>query len=99
MQWIIFIDPKGLRNLSLEDEKLNLHNHLGNVIQPKINEPNIKLDAFIVSVTPYNDFQEQHPTIPIEEYEKRHLLFQEIRESVPNDTYMPKLFEMAINEN
>jgi len=100
-QTIVFIDPKGLIHLSsLEDEKLNLHKHLTEEIQPTINNPAVKLDAFIVSVTPHNEAQNlfRRP-LPLDEYEQRHLLFQELKEGVPNPDYIERLFSITMEGN
>ena len=81
----------------MEDEKLNLYKHLAEEIQPRINNPEIKLDAFIVSVTPHNAAQNLYRRpIPLDEYEQRHLLFQELREGTPNQNYIERLFEITM---
>ena len=97
-QILVFIDPKGIARLDIdEDEKLNLHNHLKNMVQPQLKNPNVKLDAFIISVTPHEKAQTYlKRRINIKEYEEKHLLFQEIKEGVTNPTYMETLFKMAL---
>jgi len=99
-QRIIFIDPKGLVHLNLEDNpKLDLYNHLRTEVQPMIKNPNVKLDAFIISVTPHKEAQEVHRRrIPIGEYEEKHLLFQEIRRGEPNRGYVDRLFQIALRD-
>ncbi|OQA67638.1 MAG: Type III restriction enzyme, res subunit [Candidatus Diapherotrites archaeon ADurb.Bin253] len=58
-QTIVFIDPKGTRNLGPldTDEKIQLHRYLKEKVQPKIKEkyPEINLDSFILSITPYSE--------------------------------------------
>ena len=100
-QWIVFIDPKGLVHLDIdESEKLNLHNHLRNEVQPKINNQDVKLDAFIVSATSHKETQDAHRRrLPIKEYEEKHLLFQELRPGEPNPSYVDSIFQMALRDD
>lgn len=96
-QIIVFIDPKGLTHLGLEDPKLKLHEYLRDEIQKKLDNPDVKLDAFIVSVTPYNVFtRTQGQPITRENFEKnKHVLFQYIDKDIPNASYVERLFEIA----
>ena len=56
-QRVTFIDPKGLRNLrGFDDPKIQLFNLLRTEIQPKLNDPDIILDSYILSVTNFNDY-------------------------------------------
>jgi hypothetical protein len=100
-QWIIFIDPKGLVHLDIRDnQKLDLYNYLRNEVQSKISDPNVKLDAFIVSVTSQKEAQEAHrQRIPIKEYEDKHLLFQDLKPGEPNFGYVERLFQIALKED
>jgi len=96
-QIILFIDPKGLTHLGLEDPKLKLHEYLRDQIQPELGTPNVKLDAFIVSVTPYRLFTKTHgQSIALENFEKdKHVLFQYTDAGIQNTSYMERLFEIA----
>ena len=80
-QNIVFIDPKGIRNLGyLEtDEKVQLHKYLRNEIQPEVNKryAHVKLDSFILSTSEYSDIREQKGDKAQEEFEKEHILFME----------------------
>lgn len=51
-QWLNFIDPKGLRQMSLNDPKLGLYKEV-KVLQKKLADPKLTLNAFIVSGTPF----------------------------------------------
>jgi hypothetical protein len=51
-QWLNFIDPKGLRQMNLNDPKLGLYNEV-KVLQEKLGDPKLSLNAFIVSATPF----------------------------------------------
>lgn len=100
-QWMIFIDPKGLVHQDLDhNQKLELFNHLRKEVQPMITNPNVKLDAFIISVTSHKEAQERHRRrLPINEYEEKHLLFQDIRPREPNRNYMDRLFQIALKDD
>ena len=55
-QRVIFIDPKGIRNLqSLEHPKIQLFKTLKEEVEPMLNDPDISLDSYIISNTPYNE--------------------------------------------
>ncbi len=96
-QTIVFVDPKGLTHLGLEDPKLKLHEYLRDQIQPELGTPKVELDAFIVSVTPYRLFAKTHGQfIPLENLAKeRHILFQETEAGIRNTSYIERLFEIA----
>jgi len=98
-QKIIFIDPKGLTFIrDLEHPKLNLHKHLKTNIQPNLNDPQVKLDAFIVSYTPYNKVEQmfRHYHVGRTELETdKHILFQYEREGIHNPTYIEKMFDLS----
>jgi len=100
-QTIVFIDPKGLTHLGLEDPKLRLHEYLREQIQKELGNPNVKLDAFIVSVTPYGLISKLIPGqhISLENFEKdKHVLFQYRDKNVPNTSYIERLFQITIND-
>ena len=96
-QIILFIDPKGLTHLGLEDPKLKLHEYLRDQIQKELEKPNVKLDAFIVSVTPYRLVTKTHgQSIALENFEKdKHVLFQYTDAGISNTSYVERLFEIA----
>lgn len=98
-QQIIFIDPKGLIFINdPEHPKLNLHKHLKDEIQPTLNDPQVKLDAYIVSVTPYNKVEQnfRHHHLGRTELETdKHILFQYEREGIPDRTYIEKMFDLS----
>ena len=55
-QRVVFIDPKGIRNLqSLDHPKIQLFNTLKNEVEPTLNDQDISLDSYIISNTPYNE--------------------------------------------
>jgi hypothetical protein len=98
-QKIIFIDPKGLTFIrDLEHPKLNLHNYLKKEIQPTLNDPQVKLDAFIISYTPYNITEQLFRNYRIGRSEleaNKHILFQFEREGLGNPNYVETMFQIA----
>ena len=53
-----FVDPKGLRNIrGFEDPKIQLYKLLKSDIEPRLNDPDIVLDSFIVSNSPYEEIR------------------------------------------
>jgi hypothetical protein len=55
-QRVIFIDPKGIRNLQgLEHPKIQLFKMLKEEVEPTLNDPDISLDSYIISNTPYRE--------------------------------------------
>ena len=53
-QWLNFIDPKGIRNLSLNHPKFGLYKEI-KTIEQKIGDPDLFLNAFILSETRFSD--------------------------------------------
>ncbi|MBC8414377.1 hypothetical protein H8E50_12020 [bacterium] len=51
-QWLNFIDPKGLRQMNLNDPKLGLYKEV-KVLQKKLGDPKLTLNAFIISGTQF----------------------------------------------
>ena len=103
-QHIIFIDPKGIRNLgNFNDDKIQLCVSYIKDINKRISEEleneedvNLQLDAFILSVSSYNDikstFGEGNHTK--EEFWEHNVVFQEDSE------YLKKIFEkMGVIKN
>lgn len=82
-QSIIFIDPKGIRNLgNFNDEKIQLYKNI-KVIEKEIDKSKLKqkiqLESLILSVSKYSDIKKTfgEGNIPKEEFEKNHVLFME----------------------
>lgn len=99
-QTILFIDPKGLTHLGLQDPKLRLHEYLRESIQKELKNEQVKLDAFIVSVTPYQTFIKMHPeqSIKLEEFENdKHVLFQFKDKGIQNTSYVERMFEISLS--
>lgn len=86
-QWLSFVDPKGIRNLDLNDPKLGLYAEIKEREQ-KLNDPNLILNAFILSYTPYHDLLNVGSAGSITDLEARHVLFMD----EGRDTYLTKMF-------
>jgi len=97
-QHMVFIDPKGIRNLgNFNDEKIQLCVSFIKEIEQKVNEElrgsgetiNLQLDAFIVSISRYDDVKKTFGTgnHSKDEFENHNILFQEDRD------YILKIFE------
>ncbi|MCW3998888.1 MAG: DEAD/DEAH box helicase family protein [Candidatus Bathyarchaeota archaeon] len=95
-QIIVFIDPKGLIHMDIDDPKLKLHEFLKNEIEKEIGNPNIKLDAFVISVTPFRSFAAVHgPHLTMDKLEEeKHILFQSTDASVPNKSCIDRMFKI-----
>jgi hypothetical protein len=93
-QKIIFIDPKGLMYIdSLDHPKLNLHKYL-NEIEKELNNK-VKLDAFIISTTPYEQIKNRYGNIDRNTLEEEnHILFQYESKGKQNSDYICRMFEL-----
>ncbi len=85
-QWLNFIDPKGLRQMNLNDPKLGLYKEV-KVLEEKLGDPKLTLNAFIVSATQFASLL--NISCKQEELEERNVLF------MPDGglVYLKKMFE------
>lgn len=90
-QHLIFVDPKGLRNMDLNDAKFNLYTGIKEV-ESRLDDSNLTLDAFILSATSYQDFLGKSDKTK-EELEDAHILFMEDG----RDRYLKIMFEKVLN--
>ena len=84
-QWLSFVDPKGLRQMNLHDPKLGLYKEVKE-IEKKLGDPQLTLNAFIVSGTPLASLLNVSCTQ--QDLEERHVLFM----SDGGPGYLQKLF-------
>jgi hypothetical protein len=88
-QWLNFIDPKGLRQMSLNDPKLGLYKEV-KVLQGKLGDPELTLNAFIVSATEFASLL--NVSCKQEDLEERNVLFMPDGGQV----YLKKLFDRIV---
>jgi hypothetical protein len=98
-QKIVFLDPKGITHLSLGQEKLTLHEHLRNDVQPRIATSGIILDAYILSVTPFEGISKKLDVRKtLDEFAvDNHLIFMRETQTRPNKKYLDTLFSQILN--
>lgn len=73
-QRIIFVDPKGIRNLEgINDPKIQFHQKIKE-LETRLNDPKIKLESFILSNTPFVAIDWWG--LSKNEFESHHVLFQ-----------------------
>jgi hypothetical protein len=76
-QYVSFIDPKGLRQIQgLKDPKIDLHKTIKTSIEPKLEDPNIVLNSFIVSNTAYSQLTHWKGQESMLDFNNNHVLFQ-----------------------
>jgi hypothetical protein len=85
-QWLNFIDPKGLRQMNLNDPKLGLYKEV-KVIQGKLGDPHLTLNAFIVSGTQFASLL--NVSCKQADLEERNVLFM----TDGGQVYLKKMFE------
>jgi len=84
---VIFIDPKGLRNVEgPSDPKIQFYRTIKE-IEDKLNDPQLSLHSFIVSSTLYNSIKWWG--LNKKELENCHIFFQKD----DKETYIEKIFE------
>ena len=74
-QQVIFVDPKGIRNLGAEDPKIRFHETIKEIEQ-RLGDPDVHLQSFIVSNTPSHQMQKQWNKDK-NEMQRCNILFQE----------------------
>jgi len=90
-QRIIFVDPHGMV-FGNPKEKLMLHEFLKNEFQPKMEDPNVLMDSYIISVTPFNIVKQKYRMYPQNREtcgEQIHMLFNEMPD------YINHLFKLT----
>ena len=93
-QYISFIDPKGLRNINTKDDpKINLSTKIKK-IEEKLNDDNLILNSFIVSVTPYREITWVQDTLEQSELEEeKNVVFQQD----DRNGYVGKMFDKILS--
>lgn len=88
-QWLSFVDPKGLRQMDLNDPKLGLYKEIKN-IEDDIKDTNLSLNAFVLSATPFANLL--NVNLKQTDLEERHVLF--MKDGGTN--YLTKMFSKII---
>lgn len=88
-QYISFVDPKGLRNLTggLRDPKIDFYRKIKDIEKRDL-DPDITLNAFIVTPTRFSEPGWWTGQLTKAEFEERHVFFQ----VDDKETYVSKLF-------
>lgn len=83
-QRIVFVEPHGMLHAKayIHDEKARLHERLpelAKAIGERSKRTDVKLDAFIISATPFDDLRQRYDdgTWNLTKFAEKHILFQE----------------------
>lgn len=87
-QRVTFVDPKGIRNVGLQDPKIGFYKTVKE-IEERLGDPSIMLESFIVSNTPSHVVRKQWG-IGKDELIGRHIVFQD----EDRDTYIGALLQV-----
>jgi hypothetical protein len=86
-QHIMFVDPKGIRNIGATDPKIQFYETIKEIEQ-RLGDPKVQLDSFIISNTPSHTMRMlwgmDKPAM-----KQRHVLFQE----EDHDTYIAEMLQ------
>jgi hypothetical protein len=74
-QWLTFVDPKGIRNLSLNHPKLQLYREIKKIEQ-SIGDKELTINSYIISVTTFSALLNVYHTTK-DELKERHVLFMD----------------------
>mgnify|MGYP001171486780 CR=1 FL=1 len=88
-QHVIFVDPKGIRNLGPSDPKIQFHQSIKE-IEKRLGDAYLHLHSFIVSNT-HSATMRMLWNMEKEEMQKRHVLFQE----EDKDSYIKTMIDEA----
>lgn len=88
-QWLSLIDPKGIRNLNLNDAKFGLYKEIKE-LEKRLSDDSLSLSAFIISETRFVDLINVSESK--DKIEERNVLFLEDTGSI----YLEKLFQRMI---
>ena len=75
-QYVTFLDPKGIRNLEgPDDPKIQFYRTIKELEQ-RLGDPNVILNSFIISNTPFQQVRWWTDSLSKEEFTKSHVVFQ-----------------------
>jgi hypothetical protein len=90
-QHVVFVDPKGIRNLGVTDPKIGFFETIKE-IERRLSDPKIVLDSFIVSNTPAHEMKKLWG-LDKAAMQARHIVFQED----DKDSYVRELLESVLS--
>ncbi len=88
-QYLSLVDPKGIRNINLDDPKMNFYKEIKS-IEEDLGDANFSLNSFILSVTAMSDLLNNNATE--EELKNRNILFM----NQGKDVYLTEMFEQIL---
>ena len=88
-QYVMFVDPKGIRNLGPSDPKIQFHKTIKEIEQ-RLGDGAVRLESFIVSNTSSATMQRQWD-MKKEEMVSRHIVFQK----EDKDSYVKSMLELT----
>lgn len=96
-EYITFIDPKGMRNIGVNSEKVQLSSRIKyyeSLLNNTIDDKQIVLNSFILSVTNFDELKDLHDGLDKQDYEDVNVLFMDLNND--NDDMMDILFNKII---
>ena len=91
-QWLSFVDPKGLKMLDINSPKFQLYREI-KVVEKELKDSKLTLNAFILSVTKFDDLVNLTDDKKREDLEESHILFM----SDKPGTYIDELLNKTLN--
>lgn len=96
-QYITFIDPKGLRQeQGLDSPKITLHKTIRETIQPKLNNPRIELNSFIITATRFDEIRHWKGLESVQYANEHHILF--MNDANEQGNYIEALFSRLLSK-
>jgi hypothetical protein len=93
-QYVTFVDPKGIRNLEgPDDPKIRFYRTIKEIEQ-RLGDPNVILNSFIISNTPFKEVRWWTEDLSKDEFTKAHVLFQKEE----RETYIERLLSTASSD-
>jgi hypothetical protein len=89
-QHVMFVDPKGIRNLGPTDPKIQFYKTVKEIEQ-RLGDPSVSLESFIISNTP-SATMTMLWDMEKSEMEERHIFFQE-----DQDSYIRSMLNVVVS--
>ncbi len=75
-QYVNFIDPKGIGRIGIDDKKILFYQTITE-LENRLADPEVTLNSFIISVTPFSHVPLQGRNMEISDWNKRNVLLRE----------------------